>query len=375
MYKCSECGTEYEIKPDYCECGNDTFVEITKVNNSSKIQPAHQTVNKKEIKSEKLVIDWIPLTVLMISIILSLFILFFVGNSQNNDVNSDKKTEQNLTILEIPNIDTFWDDAPVKVTEPLKENTEEPEAPIVKTIEDIKQIFTPKVTQPTQKPKTEVQKTAPKITVKPQATKTTPKQQPVKQTTAPVVNTIQTSSQDITNLTNRVKNNISYSNNQTTQNKQIVSQTTNHTNQSKSSTQNTTTTQTPATVIVNTAKTQTTSVKQNPQQSVIPQKSAKEIKQEYTNYKISLQNTIGKKINFARVVGDGECTVSFKLDSSGKLTNRAFTQQSSNLTLNDAVYSAMMSTPSYSAPPEGYKNETLNLKIKFYDGNFSIRLD
>lgn len=28
MYKCTICSKEYEIKPDYCDCGNDTFDEI-----------------------------------------------------------------------------------------------------------------------------------------------------------------------------------------------------------------------------------------------------------------------------------------------------------------------------------------------------------
>ena len=28
MFKCKECGTEYETKPDYCDCGNNTFEEI-----------------------------------------------------------------------------------------------------------------------------------------------------------------------------------------------------------------------------------------------------------------------------------------------------------------------------------------------------------
>lgn len=30
MYKCSECGAEYETKPKYCDCGNDIFYEIGK---------------------------------------------------------------------------------------------------------------------------------------------------------------------------------------------------------------------------------------------------------------------------------------------------------------------------------------------------------
>ena len=28
MYRCTECNTEYETCPQYCECGNDTFEEI-----------------------------------------------------------------------------------------------------------------------------------------------------------------------------------------------------------------------------------------------------------------------------------------------------------------------------------------------------------
>ena len=98
-------------------------------------------------------------------------------------------------------------------------------------------------------------------------------------------------------------------------------------------------------------------------------------KQELANYKVSLRNTIGKKIDFTKVVGDGDCAVTFKIASNGKLTNRAFSKQSSNITLNDAVYAAMMSTPSFNAPPSAYNNETLKLSVKFYNGNFTINLN
>ena len=126
---------------------------------------------------------------------------------------------------------------------------------------------------------------------------------------------------------------------------------------------------------------------------VTPQKSAAEIaaeeaakkaaaaqkaaaaKQEFANYKVGLRNTIGRKIDFTRVVGDGSCTVAFKIDSNGKLINRSFSKQSSNITLNDAVYVAVMSTPTYNPPPSGYKNEVLNLNIRFYNGNFEITLN
>ena len=87
-----------------------------------------------------------------------------------------------------------------------------------------------------------------------------------------------------------------------------------------------------------------------------------------------MRNTIARKIDFTRVIGDGSCTVSFKIDSNGRFYNRSFTKQSSNNTLNDAVYNAIMATPSFNPPPEAYNNELLNINIKFYNGNFEISL-
>jgi outer membrane biosynthesis protein TonB len=99
------------------------------------------------------------------------------------------------------------------------------------------------------------------------------------------------------------------------------------------------------------------------------------LKKELADYKIKLRNLIGRKIDFANVVGDGYCAISFKVASNGKLVNRAFAKQSSNITLNDAVYKAVMATPSYNPPPSGYNNETMVLKIRFYNGNFDISLN
>ena len=97
-------------------------------------------------------------------------------------------------------------------------------------------------------------------------------------------------------------------------------------------------------------------------------------KQEYITYKAQLRNTIGRKIDFTRVIGDGSCTVSFNINSNGKLINRSFSKQSSNNTLNDEVYRAVMATPTFSPPPSAYNNETLNLNIRFSNGNFEISL-
>lgn len=33
MFRCKECGCEFDIKPEYCDCGNNTFDEITSASN------------------------------------------------------------------------------------------------------------------------------------------------------------------------------------------------------------------------------------------------------------------------------------------------------------------------------------------------------
>ena len=98
-------------------------------------------------------------------------------------------------------------------------------------------------------------------------------------------------------------------------------------------------------------------------------------KQELLNYKIKLQNNIGSKIDFAKVVGDGSCVVTFKIANNGQLINRNFAVQSENTSLNDVVYNAVMQTPYVSAPPQSYKGETLRLSVKIYGGSFEVALN
>ncbi len=107
----------------------------------------------------------------------------------------------------------------------------------------------------------------------------------------------------------------------------------------------------------------------------VPKINTAQAKQELQNYKIILRNKIASKINFLSVVGDGDCVISFKLSSSGKLTNRSFSKQSDNDSLNDAVYNAVMQTPAFNPPPAAYKNETLKLSVKMYGGNFEVDLN
>lgn len=364
MYKCKECGCEYKDKPDYCDCGNDEFEEVSvqKEEISPKTEaviiPAKKTENikvktegvkiKPEIKPKKTFseqypgfsrlmssIDPISGVIFLTCLFLSVYVIFFAWNVEDTGLNEANEVKETKIAKNIPTIETFWNNAPPKAevkTEPPK--TEVKEENIIK-----------KITAPISNQKTD------KATVK-------------------VKNTAQTVSKPVVKTTAK----------QTTKTQAQKPQT-------QKTTANTTTQKSKAaqqTVVKPAAQTTAVSTPQKSAAEIAAEEAAKKaaesqkaakLKQEFINYKAGLRNTIGRKIDFTRVIGDGNCTVAFKIDSTGKLISRSFAKQSTNITLNDAVYAAVMSTPKYNPPPEGYKNETLNLNISFYDGNFEITLN
>jgi len=354
MYKCKECGTEYEKKPDFCDCGNDEFEEIVVKTEVDEIQPvqkeeikpvsAKEFVKETKIKTHKYEkksfaeqypemarlkasIDPISLTIFLICILLSFVVIFFAWNPQESTlVESEIKQE---TVKNIPPIDNFWNNAVPKIEEPQKKAE-----PIKEIVEKILPVAKP-VTQ-------DVVKQLPKKT---QAVKqTTPKTTTVKLTKTNNISTVQ---------------------------------------QSQAKAQEKAKQEAEA----KTKKEAELKAKQEAEQKAKLEAEAKAkreaeqranrsaaAKQELAAYKTNLRNTLGYKIDFTKVVGDGSCTVAFKINSSGQLVNRSFAKQSTNITLNDAVYKAIMSTPKVAPPPVVYNNETLNLYIKFYNGNFEITL-
>ena len=317
MFKCKDCGSEYKEKPDYCDCGNDTFDEIkdetigtidkteeTKTQQqkeSDNIKPKSKK-NEKPIKTDK-----ISRLIFVVCLILSIIILFFPVNTPVNTDNIKENNEQN--IISIPSVNSIWDNSI-----PVVQKTEIPKTEPVSSEETVVK-KNPKVNENTDNKKdlntTPAKSETPKITKVKLTKNTTVKP---KQTDSSVPKK---------------------------QNEQITKQT-----------------QKPTTTVKPTSNTNNT-------QNEISLNS----------YKIGLRNKIGSHIDFASVAGDGACAVTFKIDVNGKLINRKFVQQSENTSLNDAVYNAMLAVPNYKTPPSTYKNNTLKLSVKFISGNFEVSLD
>lgn len=303
-FKCTDCGCEYDEKPEYCDCGNNTFEQIEVVKEvPKKPVPQPKPQPTKQINQVKKDFDYIGWGVFFTCIILSILSVMFLGNGILEKAKNQQQAPK--TVLQptnnIPKIDSLWKTSTV---------TQQP----VQPTETIKQVEQP---QPLKifAPKKETTKTQPAVTQK--------KVTPTKKTTTPAKTTKQ----------------------QTSTTPKVDAQK----------------------YIPKTTSTEQTTVQK-------PKVDTATLQKELLQYKIALRNRIASKMDFAQVVGDGNCKITFKVNSAGTLTERKFAQQSPNDSLNDVVYSAMMQTPSYKVPPEGYKNETLTLSVKMYGGNFEIDL-
>ncbi|MCQ2789443.1 MAG: TonB C-terminal domain-containing protein [bacterium] len=315
MFRCSECGQEFEIKPDYCDCGNDIFEEVSNV---EKVEEPVKIEEKNVVKSEKAEkteiftkskkdidtpVDIPSLVIFVMCILLSLFVIFFPWTNEKTDVVAEKEKSSNLeNNVVIPSIDKIWDSTVNKEVQVVKQET-----PVQVQAQQVVEQPLVEKTIPAQK-KNEVAKTQ----IAP--VKTQPKVQ------------VQPKPQQKAQVKNQPKPVVSSTSQQTVKPSQV---------------------------------------------NVAPKANPKEL----ANYKFALNKKIASKINFANVLGDGTCTVVFKISSTGELINRKFSVQSSNGMLNDEVYRAILSVPIYKAPPASYKGEYLKFVVKFYSDNYEISLN
>lgn len=392
MFKCSECGTEYEIAPKYCDCGNDIFINV-EAEEDFEVQeiedfeeeidtPKHRNLRKKSFSP-------VGMGIFAFCIILSLLVLFVIGNPKKDLTTQEAETEVQEKI-EIPSVDSYWDNTAVKIAQKEEPQPQKEENILDKIVQQIAPAEQPKKeTKPapvaqTKKTVQTTQKTVQKQKSQTQKTAQTSKTQTAKpkQTTSKTSSNTANNQQVMTfgDLTNKIRN--QYYQSQTQAQKQTQ---TTYSNtpvksapipQSVQSTTKTNSTQTQMAKVPAQTHTQTKlATTQNQVITRTPAKTQAQLKQELASYKSGLRNTIGRKIDFTRVIGDGECALSFKVNSNGRLISKAFTKQSSNITLNDAAFNALNTTTSYNPPPDAYKGETLRLTIKFYNGNFEISLN
>lgn len=275
MYRCKECNTEYKIKPDYCECGNDTFEEISK---------GFTLEQKYEVLSR---------IFFVLCLVLGISIWLIPVKTKPHHSTPTTSTPAKTTI---PDINKIWNDTPI--SQP--------------------QIQTPAKTEPVVLNSAPVQK-------KNIATKQQPKQVPA-------------------------------------------------TNMKPNTLQQPKVEQKSAPISKSPSKAEPVKIVQPPKKTEPSKPAYNPNSPEMLRYKTNLRAALFSKFAVGSIQGSGSCSISFSVDSTGKLINRKFTKESDNKSLNDTVYYMLMSVPKYTPPPAGYNGETINMNFTINNGNYEISI-
>ncbi len=128
MYRCLECNAVYNVKPDYCECGNDTFEEAVtsaspqyqQMQLQPQVQPQQQQYYQEQqvaqVKPKKPMTtqEMISKAIFAICIILSIFAWVFIGKDSASVKKPPVTYDEtgNVVSVKIPNINEVWDSTP-----------------------------------------------------------------------------------------------------------------------------------------------------------------------------------------------------------------------------------------------------------------------
>ena len=318
MYRCDICNAEYKIKPDYCDCGNDTFTYIEDI----KEKPLKAFPTKQVLSA----------VIFIICILLS-FLVWETGSKTPEQKTVQKSITKEKTSIQIPDIEEIWDSTPPK-NQPTKE-----ERNIITVYEKPKQII--------------------KNWFSPEAQKPQPKSQ-----TAPQPKAIQKPKQNITTQHQNSKP-------QQVKTPPKTKQTEQKSEQNKQSEQKV---QTPAPVKKQQQpqNSQATAIKPKQNITPAPKPVARMDSGEWDRYKNSLRYALLSKLDVVKITGEGDCAISFSFDANGKLLNRKFIYQSTNKSVNDQVYLMLMKLPVFNPPPQNYRGETVKMKFYINNGYYEI---
>ena len=341
MFRCFECKKEYKEKPEYCECGNDTFEFVQEVVKPEK-KPQKSQKRELSLDEKYKLMSW---GFFLICIVFSIIVWLIPVREQavkneEKPVSATAEPKKN-----IPNIDKFWDSTPPKYSANVQPEPETANKEVIPlNVNPYENKVAKLVDQTNRQNLTQQSKPQAKPATQQQAKKTEQKKSTQAIKPAPVQNKPKEQAKS-------------------TQQKNVQPKTQNVQEQTKPKTQQVQEQPKP--------KQQTQEVKPAEQ----PKKTYNPNSQAMLKYKGELRAALFRKLPVGSVKGSGTCSVHFAVDSTGKLINRGFTKQSDNKSLNDAVYYMMMSVPKFTAPPAEYSGEKINMNIKFNNGSYEITIN
>lgn len=122
MFRCTDCNAEYKIKPDYCDCGNNTFEEVP---------PALDFTHKSRLQAGQI----FSIVFFIFCIILAI-IPWTIPDKKQTPEHKNIKLEKPKN--NIPDIEKLWNSTPVKQETQTKLKTPPalPEPQAVKVIQN-----------------------------------------------------------------------------------------------------------------------------------------------------------------------------------------------------------------------------------------------
>lgn len=142
MYKCKDCGAEYIDKPEYCDCGNNSFEEIVAIDSIEKsdendvpIQSSKKSFFEQYPKLKEIwnALDVLSTSIFVLCLILSVLAWVFIGKDDSSSKTENRPThhlQKQIKQENIPDIDSFWNDTPSvekpQVEEPLQNEVSTP---------------------------------------------------------------------------------------------------------------------------------------------------------------------------------------------------------------------------------------------------------
>lgn len=324
IYKCNNCGRNFNLKPDFCECGNNEFVEVVEnfdystvqtdfnsgkdvdflynQNNSSDSDDDFQNESSYENDLKKQRTSEIIAIIVFVVVLLTALIMIFSNVSALVKKSNDKTASVEIESYIPSDVNEYWTDS-----KPI-----EPQTVNVRQGNNTNSVNTNSVNQ-------------------------------------------NNSTSLAKNIAKKTDNRISSSN--TVKNIQSKS---NVKNQDSKKTQ-----------IVAKPKTEVSKPNVDVQKPVTKVDNTISV-EEYLRYKNSLRNRLFANFPILNVQGQGTAKIAFSVSASGKLTNRRFIAQSGNKSLDDALYHMLMRVPVYDAPPKGFEGREIMMQMDFNSGHYSF---
>ena len=158
MFECTDCKKIYKEKPNYCDCGNNIFINCAEINNQKKSEKKEKIKKSFSEQYPQITnfinsLDILSVLIFMFCIVLSILSLIFIQPKENQQ--TIVNTQNTKKEVSMPTIENLWTDKKITTQSQIINNeqskkkqtniTQKEKTKIIKTKKE--EIKTPKETK------------------------------------------------------------------------------------------------------------------------------------------------------------------------------------------------------------------------------------